>query len=62
MCACVVLPLNSFSSASLILIYGQFLLTNGAWVGFVAGFSYTGIEKNSMDGPSCYSAVIPSFY
>ena len=45
--ACVVLPLNSFGSANLILICGQFLIwINGARTGVVAGVAvvYTGIE------------------
>ena len=54
----MILQLNSFGSTSLILVYDQFLLTNGAHV----GVSYTGIEKNSMDSPTHYSAIISSFY
>ena len=45
--ACVVLPLNGFSSANLILICGRLLICmNGARAGVVAGVAvvYTGIE------------------
>ena len=45
--ACIVLPLNSFSSTNLILICSQLLLcANDAHAGIVAGVSviYTGIE------------------
>ena len=45
--ACVVLPLNGFGSANLILIYGQLLICiNGARAGVIAGIAvvYTGIE------------------
>ena len=47
LCACVVLPLNGFGSASLILICGWLLLcANGAHVGAIAGVAvvYTDIE------------------
>ena len=45
--ACVVLPLNGFGSANLILICGQLLICiNGAYAGVVARVAvvYTGIE------------------
>ena len=45
--ACLILPVNSFGSTSLILICGQFLLcANGAHAGVIAGVAvvYTGIE------------------
>ena len=43
--ACVVLPLNGFGSASLILICGRLLLcANGACTGVIAGVVYMGIE------------------
>ena len=45
--ACIVLPVNIFSSASLILIYGWLLpFVNGAPTGVVAGIAvvYTGME------------------
>ena len=50
---CMVLPLNGFGYVNSILIYVQFLLTNEACAGAVAGISYTGMNKNSMDGPTC---------
>ena len=45
--ACMVLPLNGFGSANLILIYGQLLLCiNSACPGIIARVAvvYTGIE------------------
>ena len=45
--ACMVLPLNGFGSANLILICGRLLICiNGACAGVVAGVAvvYTGIE------------------
>ena len=62
--ACVVLLLNSFGSTNLILICGWLLLfANGACTGVVAGIVivYTGIEKNSIDGPACCSAIVAFF-
>ena len=62
--ACVVLPLNSFGSTNLILIYGQFLLANGTCMGIIAGIVvvYMGIEKSSMDGPALCSAIVLSLF
>ena len=63
--SCVVLLLNGYGSNNLILICGHFLLfINGAWVGVIACVVvvYTGIKKNSMDGPTCRSATIAFFY
>ena len=47
----MVLPLNDLGSTSLILIYGGFLLANGACIGAIAGIIYICIEKNSVDSP-----------
>ena len=60
--ACAVLPLTGIGSTGLILIYGQFLLTNGACMGTIAGVIYMGKEKNSMDGLEYCSAIIASLY
>ena len=60
----MVLPLNGFGFANLILIYGQFLLfANEAHVGIIAGVVvvYIGIEKNSIDGPAYCFAIIAFF-
>ena len=62
--ACVVLPLNGSGSTNFILICGQLLFSNDAYVGVVAGIVvvYTGIEKNSVDGPAYCSTIIAFFY
>ena len=60
----MVLLLNSFVSINLILVCGHFLLfANRAYVDAIAGVSvvYTGIEKNSVDGPAYCSAIIAFF-
>ena len=60
----MVLPLNGFGSANLILICGWFLLfTSGAHIGIVAGIVtvYTGIEENSVDGPTHCSVIFVFF-
>ena len=46
----MVLPLNNTSSVSFMLIYGQFLVANGAYTYVIAGIICMGIENNSMDG------------
>ena len=59
----MVLLLNGFGSTSLILICGHFLLANGACMGVIAGVIvvYMGIEKNSIYGPACCSAIVAFF-
>ena len=62
--ACMVLPVNSFGSASLILICGRLLLlANSAHMGIIAGVAvvYIGIEYKPVDVPACCS-VIFAFY
>ena len=62
--ACMVLPLISFGYANLILICTHFLLfANGSLVGIVSGdvVTYSGIKKNSVDGPGCGCAIVASF-
>ena len=54
----MVLPLNGNGSASLKLIYVQFLLADGAHAGDIAGIIYIGIEYNSVDSPVCKFAII----
>ena len=58
------LPLNGFGSNNLILICYWFLFANGAHTGIMAGvvIVYTGMKKNSMNGPACYSAIIASSF
>ena len=61
----MVLPLNDFSSANLILIYGWFLLfSNKACVGIISGVVavYMGMKKSSMDGLEYCSAIIAFFF
>ena len=53
-----VLPLNSFGYASLILIYGWFLLANVAGICIIDGIIYEGIERISVDGPAYLAAII----
>ena len=52
-CACMVLPLNGFGSNCFMLVYGWFLLANGAYICIIAGIVYTSIEKISVDDPAC---------
>ena len=59
--ACMVLPLNGFGFANLILICGRWLIyINGACAGVVAGVAvvYMGIEYKPMEGPACWSVII----
>ena len=58
------IALNGFGSTYLVLICGQFLLANGVYMGLVAGIVvvYIGIKENSMDSPSCCSAIIASYF
>ena len=44
------------------IIYGWFLLANGAYICVISGIIYTGIEKYSMDGPAYQVAIIAWFY
>ena len=56
-CKCMQINANACSIAH------QFLLANGASMGVCAGIVviYMGIEKNSVDGPACCSAIVASF-
>ena len=63
--ACVVLLLNGFGFACLILICGQLLFANGACMGIVVGVIvvvYMGMEKNSMDDLAYCSTIIASYF
>ena len=46
----MVFLIESFSSTSFILVYGQFLWAKGAHTYVIAGVIYMSIEKNSVDG------------
>ena len=64
MWACMVSPVNGFSSTNLILICGQLLLcANDACAGIIAGVAlvYMGIVLNPVDGSACYLVII-AFY
>ena len=59
----MVLPLNGFGADNFKLICGQFLLANRAPICIIAGnIIYMGIEKNSVDSPAHYFAIIACIF
>ena len=59
--AYIVLPLNGFSFVSFILIYGWFLLANGACIHGIADVIYMGIEKTPWIVQHANLPSLPTF-